>query len=189
MTKARLAMPDVVIVVIAIWVIFMIEALLPGNLTQWGIHPRRLSGLAGIISSPFIHGSLYHIISNTLPLLVLGFFIQLKSRALFWELFIVLSLLVGLGVWIFGSAGSHIGASGVIFGMWSFILADAFYSKQPGAIAVAGLTLLFYGGLWLTLLDMRTHVSWAGHFCGLLVGVAVAWYENQPETERGNNSV
>ena len=173
--SSQLKIPDVVYLLAVMWGVHALQWVLPGDLHQYGILPRTLPGLFHIPLAPFIHGSLYHLIANTLPLLGLGFLIQLKQRSLFWELTGITILLAGFGTWLIGSSSYHIGASGLVLGLWAFILADAFLRRSIRAIVIAVVTLFVYGGLVFTIFDIRPHISWAGHMSGMVSGVIVAW--------------
>ncbi len=171
----KIKLPDVVYLLAIMWSIHAVQWLMPGNLHQYGILPRTFSGLLHIPLAPFIHGSLLHIIGNSLPLLGLGFLIQLKQRALFWGLTAIIILLVGLGTWLIGSSAYHIGASGLVLGLWAYILADACFQRSIKAIILALIALFLYGGLILSLFDLRPNISWAGHASGIAAGIIAAW--------------
>ncbi|MBV1914560.1 MAG: rhomboid family intramembrane serine protease [Pseudomonadales bacterium] len=182
-----LKIPDVVYLLAVMWGVYVLQWLVPGNLQQFGILPRTLSGLWHIPIAPFIHGSLYHLIANTLPLLGLGFLIQLKQRSLFWELTGITIVLSGFGTWLIGSSAYHIGASGLVLGLWAYIFADAFLRRSIRAIVIAVITLFLYGGLIFTLFDIRLHISWAGHMSGMVSGVLVAWLNIRGEKRSADN--
>ena len=167
--------PDVGYLVAAIWLIHGVNMLTNYSLNQFGVMPRSMSGLLGIPLAPFLHGSLWHVVSNTLPLLILGFLLQLHGSKIFWGVTFAIALLGGAGVWIFGSSAYHVGASGLVFGYWSFLLFTAYYTKNIKSIFIAMGALVLYGGLIFGLLDMRAHISWSGHFFGFLAGIAVAF--------------
>ena len=96
-TIKKRKIPDVVYFIVMIWLVHLTQWLIPGNFHQYGILPRTFTGLWHIPLAPFIHGSLFHIIANTIPLLGLGFLIHLKQRAMFWELSAITIVLGGLG--------------------------------------------------------------------------------------------
>lgn len=172
---SKVKFPDVIYLLGIMWGVHVAQWLMPGNLHQYGILPRTFSGLIHIPFAPFIHGSLFHIIANSLPLLGLGFLIQIKQRALFWELTAITIVLAGLGTWLIGSQAYHIGASGLVLGFWAFILADAYFRRSITAILIAVITLVLYGGLVLSVFDLRPSISWAGHVSGISAGIVIAW--------------
>ena len=175
--------PSVLYFIAIIWLVHIIQWLIPGNFHQYGILPRTLSGLLQIPLAPFIHGSLFHIIANTLPLLGLGILIHLKKHAMFWELSVISVILGGLGTWLIGSNSSHIGASGLVLSLWSFIFADAFYRRSIKALSIAFITMIFYGGLIFSVFDLRPNISWAGHMSGIVAGIIVAWLNFKGESK------
>ncbi|HEB28250.1 MAG TPA: rhomboid family intramembrane serine protease [Porticoccus sp.] len=179
--RSKLKFPDVIYLLGIMWAVHAVQWLMPGNLHQYGILPRTFSGLLHIPLAPLIHGSLLHIIANSLPLLGLGFLIQLKQRALFWELTVITIVLAGLGTWLIGSQAYHIGASGMVLGLWAFVLADAYFRRSIKAISMAVITLVFYGGLVFTVFDLRPNISWAGHMSGIAAGILIAWFNARGE--------
>ena len=186
--RSLIKIPDVVYLLAAMWLVHLLQWLLPGNLHHYGILPRTVEGLLHIPLAPFLHGSLFHIIANSFPLLGLGFLVQLKQRALFWELVIIISLLAGLGTWVIGGTSYHIGASGLVLGLWSFMLADGCFRRSIRSMAIALVTLVFYGGLVFTLFDLRPNISWAGHASGVAAGVVIAWLNAKGETTSANST-
>jgi len=157
------------------WVVEVANALLDHRLSGYGIFPRTAQGLIGIPLAPFLHGSLTHVASNTVPLLVLGTMIGFGGRGRLAAATIVATLLGGVGVWIFGRSAYHVGASILVFGYFGFIVAAALYERSVVSIVVAALTLVIYSGLVWGVLPHSPGVSWEGHLFGLLGGVAAAW--------------
>ncbi|MCZ6804677.1 MAG: rhomboid family intramembrane serine protease [Proteobacteria bacterium] len=133
-----------------------------------------MEGLIGIFFAPWIHHGWWHLISNSIPFLILGALVQFKNTTIFWEATLIISILAGLGTWLFGSTAYHAGASGLILGYWSFLLADAYNTKSIKAVSIATIVLIIYSGFFFVLLDLRTHISWIGHASGLVAGVIVA---------------
>lgn len=186
--RHKIQCPDVIYLLAILWAIHIAQWLIPGNLHQYGILPRTLVGLLHIPLAPFIHGSLLHLIANSLPLLGLGVLIQLKQRALFWELTAIIIVLTGLGTWLLGSQAYHIGASGLVLGLWAFLLADACFQRSIKALLIAAVTLIFYGSLVLTVFDLRPNISWIGHISGIVTGVAVAWLNTKGKKRSASNT-
>lgn len=171
----KIKLPDVIYLLGMIWLVHIAQWLMPGNLHHYGIVPRTFTGLLHIPLAPLIHGSLFHLIANSLPLLGLGFLIQLKQRALFWQLTAAVIIIAGLGTWLIGSQAYHIGASGLVLGLWAFVLADGYFQRSIKAMLIAVITLVFYGGLVLTVFDLRPSISWAGHMSGIGAGILIAF--------------
>ena len=162
--------------VVIIWLVFALEFILPGNLNQWGIHPRSIPGLLGILFSPFLHANLFHIVSNSLPLLILGCFVVMSSSVTrFWLITTIIIIVGGFGTWVFSSAGVVIGASGLVFGYWSFLLAYAYFKRSIIAIIAGLVTLILYSGMFFSLLAFKPYISFAGHLFGAVAGVVAAY--------------
>ena len=157
-----------------IWVVFIVDFLLPIKIVHFGIQPRSLSGLFGILTSPFIHGSFFHIMSNSLPLLILGAIVRIHGPKLFWSLTLFVILLGGFITWIFSSSGYVVGASGLIFGYWSFLIVHGFIHRSLVSLAISLIVIVFYGTMFFSLFKFYPHISWAGHFAGALSGFIAA---------------
>ncbi len=161
-----------------LWLVMVIDMILPANINAWGIVPRSLSGIPGIFLSPFLHSGLPHLVSNTVPLFVL-LLITLnayKNIAMFAVTFI--SIAGGILVWIFARGGNHIGASGLIYGLIAFLIANGIFRKDKKSLLIAVVVFILYGGLiWGVLPNMyNLHISWEGHLAGAITGVYTAYY-------------
>jgi membrane associated rhomboid family serine protease len=162
--------------IICIWLLEIVDSFVLGNaLNVYGIHPRNISGLRGILFAPFLHGGLGHLIANTIPFLVLGWFVMLREVSDFFIVTLITILASGLGVWLFGSANSiHIGASGLIFGYFGFLLSRGYFERSTVGIAFSLLVGTLYGSLIWGVLPMSNGISWEGHLFGFLGGVLSA---------------
>lgn len=175
----------------AIWVVFLVNGLLfDGGLNGYGLSPvalpyRGLSNLdlswayfaisvRGILLSPILHGSLSHLLSNTLPLLVLGGFVALRGAKTLVGVSLFVVALGGLLVWIVGRPAVHIGASGLVFGYFGYLVAQGWYERSFVSIVVALAVLLLYGGIIFGVLPQSGFISWEGHLFGLIAGVLAA---------------
>lgn len=158
------------------WALEIIDAILGQPLNQFGIVPRTASGLAGIPFAPILHADFGHLLANTLPFALLGFFTTLRGISNFFIVTAIIAVAGGLGVWIFGSNGSHIGASGLIFGYFGYNVAMGIFERSLKSIALAVLIGLLYGSMIFGVLPGRAGVSWEGHLFGAAAGVAWAWY-------------
>ncbi len=171
--KTRLQIPTYLLVLI--WSIFLIEAIIPGfDLRSWGILPRQASGLVGIITAPLLHGSLWHIVANSIPLFVLSFLVSLYGTGRLLRVGITVTLLGGLLVWLFGRNAYHIGASGLIFGLWAYLLAYGYVKRDLKAIVIAMAVFVFYGGMVFGFLMSTPSVSIESHIFGALAGILCA---------------
>jgi len=109
--------------------------------------------------------------ANTIPFIVLGGLVALRGVGVFLELSLLVTLLGGAAVWLFGRPSFHVGASGLIFGYFGFIIARGWFHRSFGSLVIASITLILYGGILWGLLPTYTYVSWEGHLCGLLAGI------------------
>lgn len=161
-----------------LWVLEIADTLLfKGWLNRFGILPRRWIGLRGILLAPLLHGNLRHLSMNTVPLVVLGWLILVRSTQVFVWVTAVVWLMGGLGVWLFaGSKSNHIGASGLVFGYLGFLLTNGYVEQSSVAIATATLVGLLYGSTLWGVLPLRRGVSWQGHLFGMLMGGLCAYY-------------
>ena len=164
-----------------IWAVEAVNVLSGRQLTSLGILPRHLSGLIGIPLSPFVHGSASHAMVNTLPFLVLGGLVALRGIKAFASVSFFVILCGGAALWLFGRASYHIGASGLIFGYFGYLVARGWYERSTIAILTALLTLFFYGGLVWGVLPSRSFISWEGHLFGMLSGVLAARLQGSQE--------
>jgi membrane associated rhomboid family serine protease len=144
------------------------------GLDTLGIYPRQPIGLRGILFSPFLHANFTHLGANTVPFIILGWLIMAQSLTNFVVVSVICMVLGGMGTWLFGAKGLHIGASGVIFGYLGFLLARYFFDRRLSS----GLVALFVGGTYGSVLwgvfPSLPGVSWEGHLFGFLSGILAA---------------
>ncbi len=171
-----------------LWVIEILDTVLGGALDGFGVIPRSVSWLWGIAFAPFLHGGFGHLIANTFPLLVLGTLTMARKRMDFWVVSIASAITAGLGAWLFGASGTvHIGASGVIFGYFGFLLGRGIYERRPGAIVLSLLVGWFFGSmLWGVLpIVAGVGISWQSHLFGFLGGALTARLMGKEIRKRG----
>lgn len=158
-----------------LWAIAIVDLFLGGRLELLGIRPWSPSGLTGIFFAPFLHAGFRHLISNTIPLVILGWLILARDIQEFIVVSAIAALTSGVGTWLFGGIGTlHIGASGVIFGYFGYLASYAWFSRSIGSILVALLVLLTFGGMIWGILPIQYGISWQGHLFGLCGGVLAA---------------
>jgi len=164
----------------ALWLIELAELILHLDFTRYGVYPRTLQGLSGILLAPLIHGSLAHVFSNTLPIIILGTALLYGYPRSARLVLPVLYFGTGIGVWLFGRSAWHIGASGLIFGMMFFIATIGVLRWDTRSIALAMVVFLLYGGMVWGVLPGDPSVSFESHLAGALLGVALAvWLKNR----------
>lgn len=164
----------IAIFIAAIWFVFLLDIILP--LEQLGLIPRDGGGLFGIITMTFLHVDLQHILSNTVPLVVLLALLA-GSQADSRKTVLLIILMGGTLLWIFGRGHSiHIGASLLIFGLASFLIVSGLLEKRtiPMLISV-GITLVYGTSLLSGILPWQEGVSWDGHLMGAIAGGVTAW--------------
>ncbi len=141
-----------------------------------GVRPRTLVGLRGILLMPLLHGGFGHLLANTLPFIVLGWLVMLNGISDFFFVSAVIIIVSGVGVWLFGAANSvHIGASGLVFGFFGFLVTRAYFERSLGSIILAFGVIIFYGGLLMGILPLQLGVSWQAHLFGFAGGVLAAY--------------
>lgn len=161
------------------WLVFAIDIVFLES-RNFGILPRQIYGLLGIVTAPFFHANLLHIMSNSLPFLVLGTLVRSYGASTFWQVFFISMVVGGIGTWLFSSPGSVIGASGIVFGFWSFLLAYGIKRRSPQSIVIAIVVAIFYGAMVFSFFSFKSYISWSGHFFGAVGGVVAAWIMVRP---------
>jgi membrane associated rhomboid family serine protease len=161
--------------VLTIWVVYYLEISWGVNFNTHGIYPQRLSGLQGVVFSPFIHGSLDHLYNNSFPLLILlaaliYFFPRQAWQVILWGI-----LTSGLLTWLIGRPSYHIGASGLIYVLASFIFFKGIRSGHYRWVALSLGVVFVYGSMLWYVLPVKEGISWEGHLSGLLSGLALSW--------------
>ena len=180
----RLASLSLLIAFIAIlWVVEVVNLFMGHGLNQYGLVPRTIEGLRGIPLGPLLHGGFGHLISNTFPLLILGGLVAVRGHANFVGVTLFIVFVGGLALWCVGRPWPwddvqrvvHVGASGLVFGYFGYLVARGWYERSFLAIIVALLVMLVFGsGIILGLLPTAPYISWEGHLCGLVAGILIA---------------
>ncbi len=165
-----------------IWLVSLYALFLDAGLVyDLALLPRRFDGLPGIFGMPFVHGSLGHLVANSGPLLVFGAMLLGRGVGYYLSVTLAVAVLAGLLLWLFGRDAGHIGASGLAFGLFGFLIVRGLYERRATSIAVSVVVTVFYGGMVFGVLpsagdgtQWEGQVSWDGHLFGLLGGVALA---------------
>lgn len=159
----------------AIWAVFLLDIIIPLDFNTLGLVPRSLVGLLGIIAMPFLHGNLAHIISNTVPIFILISLLGATCKRPVSEIVSELIIAGGVLLWLFGNEGIHIGASGLVYALVTYLVLAGWWSKDPKRATVGILVAVFYGGLVWGVLPTQPGVSWAGHLFGAIGGGGTAY--------------
>ena len=160
---------------VAMWLIFIASWLSGGALVSLGVIPRTAIGLRGILFAPFLHGSLHHLLANSIPFVIFGWFVMVRDSRHFT--IVTLAAIIGSGTmaWLIGAPGSvHIGASGVIFGYLGFLMLSGWYVRSFGSILLSILVTVIWGGLVIGVMPGEAGISWQAHLGGFVGGVLAA---------------
>ncbi|MGC3906239.1 rhomboid family intramembrane serine protease [Corynebacterium variabile] len=169
---------------VVIWVLMLVNALSNYRLTGYGVEPREIEGLRGIIVAPFLHVDFSHLLANTPACAVLLFLIALSGQKAVWVSSVCTVIVGGVGIWLTGPENSvHVGASILIYGWVAFLVLRGFFVRSFGQIALGVVVALIYAGLFWGLFPGNPGVSWQGHLFGA-VGGAVAAFLTGRQTGR-----
>lgn len=162
------------------WGLFFLDYTYQLNLAQYGISPRTVSGLKGILFAPLIHGDLNHIASNSLPVLVLGSLLFYFYKPIAWSSVMWMYLISGVWLWVGGRNNAdgnmhHIGASTLIYAFASFLFFSGVFRKHRQLMVVSALVTLLYGSITWAIFPFDDTISWEGHLFGALSGLLVAF--------------
>ncbi|MDH3499407.1 MAG: rhomboid family intramembrane serine protease [Acidimicrobiia bacterium] len=189
--KAAARFVPLAVFVAGMWVIEFFDLIVrDGALDAYGILPRSLDGLDGVLWAPWLHAGLGHLASNTAPLLLLGALVAMRGpgRWLFVTGFVIIA--GGLGTWFFARPSIHIGASIVVFGYITYLVAVGFYERRLRSMLIGLAVLIVYGGTLLSgVLAVQSRVSWEGHLFGALAGLVAAWLAGARRTRAITDTV
>jgi membrane associated rhomboid family serine protease len=160
--------------VFLMWLVFYLEIMFGLPLSGYGIEPRTLHGLIGILAGPLIHGDLLHLVSNTVPLLFLGWVLFFFYPRIGGVVFLRAYFWTNVLVWLFARPANHIGASGVVYGLAFFLIFFGIFRRDFLSIFISVVVLLLYGGVFYGVLPSDPRISWESHFAGALVGIVTA---------------
>ncbi len=176
------------IFIIAIWLVKLTEVVFQTDLGEYGLQPLHWKGLAGIVTSPFLHADFSHLMANTFPLFVLLALLFYFYRVIAWPVLLYTWFLTGLWVWLFAREDSvHIGASGIIYGLAAFLFLSGIIRRESRLMAITLLTAFLYGGMvWGVFPQFfpRQPISWESHLMGILAGVILAIFYRKAGPQR-----
>ncbi len=174
--ESRRVLRPLLLVVAISWLIEIIDRLFfSGSLNNLGIIPRQLSGLRGILFAPWLHGNFAHLLANTIPFILLGFLVMIRHPRHMVAITMTIIVIGGLGTWLVAPSNTvHIGASGVVFGYFAFLLVNAWYERSLPSVLIAIVVIVIYGGLLAGIMPTSSGVSWQSHLFGLIGGAVAA---------------
>jgi membrane associated rhomboid family serine protease len=169
-----------------LWAVFILSLLFP-SLDNFGLVPRTIKGLIGIPAMLFLHANLLHLLGNTIPLFILLALLA-GSKARSWEIVIDIVLLGGALLWLLGRSATHIGASGLIFGLISFLIFSGILEKRLLPLIMTLIVGFLYGGTLLrgVLPQIDSHISWDAHLYGAIAGGIVAYMLTREDRDKEN---
>ena len=163
------------------WAVELIDWLLAAPLDIYGIRPRSMDSFGSIFLAPFLHAGFAHLIANTIPFVVLGWFVMIRRTSDFFIVLAISIAVAGMGTWLFGAPRTiHLGASGVVFGFLGFLLLRAAFDRSAVSLAFGIVAGVLYGGTLLSAFPLAQGVSWSGHFFGLVAGGVAARFLSPP---------
>jgi membrane associated rhomboid family serine protease len=167
--------------VLLLWIVKAADVIWDMGLNEYGLYPLQTKGLFGILTAPLLHSGFSHLFANTVPLLVLGSFLFYFYRSLAWNVFFLTWLMTGFWVWVFARGNAaHIGASGIIYGLASFLIFSGIIRREQNLMIITMLVIFLYGSLiWGVFPQFfpREPISWESHLMGFLSGIILAvWF-------------
>lgn len=176
------------LLVLACWMVRGVDYLFDLELNRYGLIPLKFNGLIGVLTSPFLHADLSHLSANTLPMLILGALLFYFYRGIAWSVLLLIWVLTGLWVWSFARGDAvHIGASGIIYGLASFLFFSGIIRRETGLMVITLLVTFVYGGLiWGVFPHFfpKENISWESHLMGLLAGLVLSVYFRRQGPQR-----
>jgi membrane associated rhomboid family serine protease len=167
------------------WVVEAVDLAFDAGFDRHGIEAREAEGLDGVVTAPFLHVGFGHLLANTVPFVVMGVAIAFEGARRLLAVFAICAAVSGLGTWLVAPEGTiHVGASGVVFGFSTYLIARGWFNRRAGQIAIGLVVALVWGGALLGGLQPREGISWQGHLFGAIGGIVAARMLARPEAGR-----
>ena len=180
-----------IILVVMMWIVKMTEEVFHLDFSFLGIRPLSVEGLPGILLFHFIHGDWQHLFSNTLPILVLGSALYYFYRPIANKILLILIFTTGLLTWCGARSGTHIGASGLVYGLTFFLMLSGFIRRDRKLIIISLIVVFLYGSLVWGLYPkyaVENNISWEGHLSGFVMGIVLAIFYKNEGVQNGNGN-
>ena len=163
------------------WILEIVDVAVDHRLDRLGIEPREVDGLDGVVAAPFLHVGFGHLIANTIPFLVMGVVIAFEGPLRLLGVTAIAALVSGVGTWLIAPSDSiHLGASGVVFGYATYLIARGLFNRRLTELAIGLVVALVWGGALLAGLEPQRGISWQGHLFGAIGGVVAARVLTRP---------
>lgn len=176
MRTVRRRVTIIVAVIGALWLVRILDTLaFGGRLRTFGIEPRTEHGLLGILLAPLLHEGVDHLLANTGGLLIFGGLVILRDEGDFWAVTLIGALASGAGTWLFGRPAIHIGASGIVFAYFGYLLFTGWFERRVGSLILSILVFLVWWPTLFGVLPIHRGISWEGHVFGVVGGAIAAW--------------
>ena len=183
--KFRYAVHIVIAFLFVLWVVKAVEIAAKTSFSSLGVLPRTIKGSLGIVTGPLIHGDVIHLLSNTLPILLLGIMLFYFYHRIAVRLFILIYLLTGIATWLVARDAYHIGASGIVYGIASFLFFSGIIRKSRQLMTISAIIIFLYGGMIYGVFPdaVEANVSWESHLMGGMVGIVLAFVFRNTELD------
>lgn len=182
-TNSVIALP--LFSVLLLWIVYWLQIRYDFDFYEYGIYPRTFTGLQGVIFSPFIHADISHLYNNSIPLLVLLAALQFFYPKQTIQVIVYGILFSGLITWVIARPNYHIGASGLIYVLVSFIFFKGIQTKYYRLVALSLSVIMFYGGMiWYVFPEVDNSISWEGHLAGFITGFVMSIQFKTPEYQK-----
>ena len=162
--------------VFTIWFVYWVEIYFSLNFTKYGVLPKKLTGLKGVLFSPFIHSDTKHLFNNSIPLFVLLSALVYFYRNVYLKILLIGGLMAGLLTWLIGREAYHVGASGLVYLLFSFVFFSGLIKRHYQLVAVSLIVIFLYGSMVWYMLPIKEGISWEGHLSGFITGLFFAFY-------------
>jgi len=166
--------PALFVAIIAL--VHFIQFVFEFNFTTYGIYPRKLKGIMGVLFSPFIHGDYKHLFNNSIPILILGSLLFYSYKKVALKVVIWIVIMGGFWTWVSARGSYHIGASGLVYGLFSFLIFSGFIRRNLQLISLSLFVVMVYGGLVWGIFPIDLKISFEGHLWGFISGIILAFY-------------
>lgn len=152
------------------------EMVMDYDFTPYSLYPRKISGLLGIITSPLLHANFKHLVSNSVPILILGIGVFYFYNKVAWQVLVISYIVHGIGLWAFGREAYHLGASGLVYSFFSFLFFSGIIRKNVNLMAISLAVAFWYGSMIWGIFPQKQPISWEGHLMGFIAGIVLAVY-------------